>query len=201
NVASVALPPLRQRCEDIPVLANYFLQSYARRLGRPQLRLSDEAMETLKAHSWPGNIRELENTLHNAVLLCETPQVEPQQLRLGTVTGTGRVQKQDALDDFIRQQIQCSDTPLYPRVIEALVRNAYELSQGNQLQAAALLGISRNSLRTHLGHYGIIKPRRSLTSTLCTASTTGAQERELRIGYQKFGNLGILKARQQLEQQ
>ncbi|WP_210497892.1 sigma-54 interaction domain-containing protein, partial [Pantoea ananatis] len=53
NVASVALPPLRQRCEDIPVLANYFLQSYARRLGRPQLRLSDEAMETLKAHSWP----------------------------------------------------------------------------------------------------------------------------------------------------
>jgi aliphatic sulfonates family ABC transporter substrate-binding protein len=201
NVASVALPPLRQRCEDIPVLANYFLQSYARRLGRPQLRLSDEAMETLKAHSWPGNIRELENTLHNAVLLCETPQVEPQQLRLGTVTGTGRVQKQDALDDFIRQQIQCSDTPLYPRVIEALVRNAYELSQGNQLQAAALLGISRNSLRTHLGHYGIIKPRRSLTSTLRTASTTGAQERELRIGYQKFGNLGILKARQQLEQQ
>ncbi|KGD81343.1 aliphatic sulfonates family ABC transporter substrate-binding protein [Pantoea sp. PNA 14-12] len=202
NVASVALPPLRERREDIPVLAAYFLQHYARRLGRPQLRLSEEAIATLSRYAWPGNIRELENTLHNAVLLSQETLIGPGHLRLGHVTEAEPVPEQDVIDQFIRQQLQHSETPLYPRIIESLVRNAYALSQGNQLQAAALLGISRHSLRTHLGHCGIIKPRRSSAiapSRVLTDSVV--QERELRIGYQKFGNLGILKARQHLEQQ
>ena len=202
NVASVTLPPLRQRCEDIPVLASHFLQLYARRLGRPQLRLSDEALETLMAYSWPGNIRELENTLHNAVLLSQSALVTPQQLRLSPLTGPGMPPGEEAIDEFLKQQMQQSETPLYPRMIAALVRNALELTQGNQLQAAALLGISRHTLRTHLGHLGIIRPRRSHTPPRsASAFQPAAKERELRIGYQKFGNLGILKARQSLEQQ
>ncbi|OIX90618.1 sigma-54-dependent Fis family transcriptional regulator [Pantoea sp. Ae16] len=202
NVASVTLPPLRQRCEDIPVLASHFLQLYARRLGRPQLRLSDEALATLMAYSWPGNIRELENTLHNAVLLSQSALVTPQQLRLSPLTGPGMPPGEEAIDEFLKQQMQQSETPLYPRMIAALVRNALELTQGNQLQAAALLGISRHTLRTHLGHLGIIRPRRSHTlPRSASAFQPAAKERELRIGYQKFGNLGILKARQLLEQQ
>jgi aliphatic sulfonates family ABC transporter substrate-binding protein len=202
NVASVTLPPLRQRCEDIPVLAHHFLQLYARRLGRPQLRLSDEALATLMAYSWPGNIRELENTLHNAVLLSQSALVTPQQLRLSPLTGPGTSPGEEAMDQFLKQQMQQSETPLYPRMIAALVRNALELTQGNQLQAAALLGISRHTLRTHLGHLGIIRPRRSHTPPRsASAFQPAAKERELRIGYQKFGNLGILKARQSLEQQ
>lgn len=200
NVASVTLPPLRQRCEDIPVLASHFLQLYARRLGRPQLRLSDEAMTALMDYSWPGNIRELENTLHNAVLLSKSSLVTPQQLRLSPLTGSVLPPGEEALDQFLRQQMQQSETPLYPRVITALVKNALELTQGNQLQAAALLGISRHTLRTQLGHLGVIKPRR--TSPRQRDTTPHLQrERELRIGYQKFGNLGVLKARQSLEQQ
>lgn len=202
NVASVTLPPLRQRCEDIPVLATHFLQLYARRLGRPQLRLSEDAVTTLMDYSWPGNIRELENTLHNAVLLSKTSLVTPQQLRLNNLKGSELPPGEEALDQFLRQQMQQSEIPLYPRVIEALIKNALELTQGNQLQAAALLGISRHTLRTQLGHLGVIKPRRtSLRQRDTSLNQQPERERELRIGYQKFGNLGILKARQSLEQQ
>ncbi|STT56335.1 alkanesulfonates-binding protein [Klebsiella pneumoniae] len=67
----VPLPPLRQRRQDIPLLAHHFLSLYARRLGRPTLRLAPESLARLMDYSWPGNIRELENTLHNAVLLSK----------------------------------------------------------------------------------------------------------------------------------
>lgn len=200
NVAAVSLPPLRQRREDIPLLAEHFLTLYARRLGRLQLRLSEEALATLMNYSWPGNIRELENTLHNAVLLSKEPLITPQQLRLSAENVGSQIYGDDSLDVFLRQQLEGNDSPLYQRVLDSLVRNAFELSQGNQLQAATLLGISRNTLRTHLGHLGLIKARRSAKGgRLNTAPRAVSNERELRIGYQKFGNLGILKARQSLE--
>ena len=202
NVASVTLPPLRQRCEDIPLLAGHFLQLYARRLGRPQLRLSEDAIDTLRDYPWPGNIRELENTLHNAVLLSTGALITPQQLRLGPVASSEVPQGEEALSRFLRQQMQESDSPIYPRVIAALVKNALELSHGNQVQAASLLGISRHTLRTQLGHLGVIKPRRNLMRQRDPSLLQPVRpERELRIGYQKFGNLGILKARQTLEKQ
>ncbi|WP_380180478.1 aliphatic sulfonate ABC transporter substrate-binding protein [Kalamiella sp. sgz302252] len=199
NVAEVTLPPLRQRSQDIPLLAEHFLTLYARRLGRPQLRLSEEAMHALVDYSWPGNIRELENTLHNAVLLCKEPLITPQQLRINPVVAPQPAQE-SSLDSFLRQQLTQADGPVYQRVMESLVRNAFELSQHNQLQAAALLGVSRNTLRTHLSHLGLIKPRRSLAGAL-SSGPMQAKERELKIGYQKFGNLGVLKARQTLEMQ
>ena len=207
NVAAVTLPPLRQRREDIPLLAEHFLTLYARRLGRPQLRLADDTLGQLMEYPWPGNIRELENTLHNAVLLSRDPLITPRQLRLGPVGIDHLPTGQDGLDEFMRQQLtrqqeQNSDNPLYQRVIDALVRNAFELSNSNQLQTAALLGVSRNTLRTHLGHLGLIKARRSVTGLGPRGVTERPQhEREVRIGYQKFGNLGILKARQSLEAQ
>ncbi|CAI1518812.1 sigma-54-dependent Fis family transcriptional regulator [Serratia proteamaculans] len=200
NVAAVALPPLRQRREDIPLLADHFLTLYARRLGRPQLGLSEQALAALMDYPWPGNIRELENTLHNAVLLSREPLINPQQLRLNAENVSTLPYGDDSLDVFLRQQLESNDSPLYQRVLDSLVRNAFELSQGNQLQAASLLGISRNTLRTHLGHLGLIKARRSVTSSARKSTqSAGRSERELRIGYQKFGNLGILKARQSLE--
>ncbi|KGD76723.1 ATPase AAA [Tatumella morbirosei] len=202
NVAAVTLPPLRQRREDIPLLAEHFLRLYARRLGRPQLQMTDETMAALMNYPWPGNIRELENTLHNAVLLSKDPVIHPQQLRLTAAEPLQQPPGEAALDDFMRQQLTDGGTRLYQRVLDTLVRNAYELSGSNQLQTAQLLGISRNTLRTHLAHLGLIKPRRSLTVQRQPASPHRLQhERELRIGYQKFGNLGILKARQSLEQQ
>lgn len=202
NVATVTLPPLRQRQEDIPVLAEHFLRLYARRLGRPQLQLSEEALAALTDYPWPGNIRELENTLHNAVLLGKERLITSHQLRLIPADGSLPAPGKDALDDFIHQQLKESREPLYHRVIESLIRNALEISQGNQLQAAAVLGISRNTLRTHLSHIGLVKPRRSKARSGIPPFAEGKSgERELRIGYQRFGNLGVLKARQTLEKQ
>ncbi|HGM5601419.1 TPA: aliphatic sulfonate ABC transporter substrate-binding protein [Serratia marcescens] len=203
NVAAVTLPPLRQRPEDIPALTRHFLALYARRLGRPPLQLTVEAQQALLDYPWPGNVRELENTLHNAVLLSQEGPIAPQQLRLTqrlTDHGGGG---DDAIDRFVQQQLQGDGTQLYQRVLDALVRNAFERSGGNQLQAAALLGVSRNTLRTHLAHLGLIKPRRRSVGAPAHSPATSAAplpERELRIGYQKFGNLGVLKARQSLEQ-
>ncbi|MCC3731969.1 sigma-54-dependent Fis family transcriptional regulator [Rouxiella badensis] len=202
NVAAVTLPPLRQRQEDIPLLAEHFLRLYARRLGRPQLRMSEETVATLMEYPWPGNIRELENTLHNAVLLSKEPIISPRQLRLSPLGADSLPLGEAALDEFMRQQLESGETQIYQRVIDALVRNAFEISGSNQLQTATLLGVSRNTLRTHLGHLGLIKPRRSLAgSGQRTHAHRPPHERELRIGYQRFGNLGILKARQSLEAQ
>ena len=203
NVAAVTLPPLRQRPEDIPALTRHFLALYDRRLGRPPLQLTVEAQQALLDYPWPGNVRELENTLHNAVLLSQEGPIAPQQLRLTqrlTDHGGGG---DDAIDRFMQQQLQGDGTQLYQRVLDALVHNAFERSGGNQLQAASLLGFSRNTLRTHLAHLGLIKPRRRSVGAPAHSPAISAAplpERELRIGYQKFGNLGVLKARQSLEQ-
>ena len=69
NIAAVNLPPLRQRKQDIPVLAAHFIQRYAHRLGRAEQQIAPETLALMLTYPWPGNIRELENTLHNAVLL------------------------------------------------------------------------------------------------------------------------------------
>ena len=201
NVAALSLPPLRQRREDIPLLADHFLQQFARQLGRPPLRLSEDSLAVLMEYAWPGNIRELENTLHNAVLLSHEPIITPPQLRLNPLT---HVQPfagdEQALDAFLQQQLQQEGGAVYQRVVDGLVRNAFTLSGENQLQAATLLGISRNTLRTHLARLGIINARRSPTARAMAGSARPQSgDRELRIGYQKFGNLAILKARQSLE--
>jgi len=202
NIAVVPLPPLRQRREDIPLLAQHFLSLYARRLGRPARRLSPDALEALRDYSWPGNIRELENTLHNAVLLSRDETLTPTQLRLAGYSERAYSETDDStLDSFLRQQITREPQQLFDRVIQSLISNALEIADNNQTQAATLLGISRHTLRTHLAQMGVIKGRRkSAVMTFAHASGAARPERELRIGFQKFGNLGVLKARQTLEQ-
>jgi ABC transporter, substrate-binding protein, aliphatic sulfonates family len=202
NIAVVPLPPLRQRRDDIPLLAQHFLSLYARRLGRPVRRLSPDALEVLLEYSWPGNIRELENTLHNAVLLSREETLTPAHLRLTRYSEQGfNNAEASTLDNFLRQQLSTKPNQLFDRVITSLITHALDFTEHNQTQAAALLGISRHTLRTHLAHQGMIKGRRKAASYIATASADEPhQERELRIGYQKFGNLGVLKARQSLEQ-
>lgn len=200
NIAIVPLPPLRQRRQDIPVLADHFLSLYARRLGRPVRRLAPETLARLMAYPWPGNIRELENTLHNAVLLSKEEEIGPAQLRLTTLNNEPSAVGDNELDDFIRRQLSLPGEPLWERVTGALIRGAMAHSDDNQSQAAALLGISRHALRTQLANLGIIKSRRRQEPRYSAAVKKISRDRELRIGFQRFGNLGILKARQSLEQ-
>lgn len=198
NIAAVTLPPLRQRQQDIAVLAEHFIQLYATRLGRPVPRLAPETLDLLRSYPWPGNIRELENTLHNAVLLNSDSVLTPESLRLTSTVTVQHLpeQERDELSQFMRRQLLSHSGALYDRLLRAMIQTAMSHSDNNQSQAASLLGISRHTLRTHLAHLGVIKQRRRPGEAVPTAP----RERELRIGYQRFGNLGVLKARQLLEQ-
>ncbi|MGX9741372.1 aliphatic sulfonate ABC transporter substrate-binding protein [Pseudocitrobacter corydidari] len=201
NIAAVNLPSLRQRRQDIPLLAEHFLQLYARRLGKPSRRLAPDTLAAMMDYSWPGNVRELENMLHTAVLLSQEEVITPAQLRFTSAPARIDEQEEDSLAAFMRQQLTLHGGQLYDRVMNAMIHTAMTQSDNNQSQAAALLGISRHSLRTQLAHLGVIKSRRKAESILLSASSPAARERELRIGYQRFGNLGVLKARQTLERE
>ncbi|RTQ97038.1 sulfonate ABC transporter substrate-binding protein, partial [Klebsiella pneumoniae] len=147
----------------------------------------------------PGNIRELENTLHNAVLLSKEEEISPAQLRLATLNDAPGPASDHELDDFIRHQLALPGEPLWQRVTSALIRHAMAHCDDNQSQAAALLGISRHTLRTQLANLGLIKSRRRPPAPPRAFANAAGADRELRIGYQRFGSLGILKARQSLE--
>ncbi|MBI0274870.1 aliphatic sulfonate ABC transporter substrate-binding protein [Hafnia alvei] len=205
NVAAVTLPPLRQRPQDIPALAQHFLALYAYRLGRPNLTLAEDTLEALAVYHWPGNVRELENTLHNAVLLTQELQIQPHILKLNAPKSDS-VTNNKAVDDdelalFIRSQLEKETPKLFQKITDTLIQHAFSMNNSNQQQTAATLGISRNTLRTHLANLGLIKSRKKerLPPRGYTLSEGLITERELRIGYQKFGNLGMLKARQSLE--
>lgn len=221
NVAAVTLPPLRQRPQDIPALAQHFLSLYANRLGRPHLTLAEDTLEALEDYHWPGNVRELENTLHNAVLLTQESQIPPHRLKIialksDNVTNShitnnhvtnNNITNDNAADDdelalFIRSQLEKETPKLFQKITDALIQHAFSMNNNNQQQTAAMLGISRNTLRTHLANLGHIKSRKKerLSPHGYTLSEGLITERELRIGYQKFGNLGMLKARQSLEE-
>ena len=86
NVAVLSIPPLRDRTGDILPLARYFLELYGRRLGTVDARLNDAAAARLLRHAWPGNIRELENVIHHALLVCRAGLVTPDDLRLAEPT-------------------------------------------------------------------------------------------------------------------
>ena len=201
NVASVSLPPLRQRPQDIPHLADHFLSRYSQQLNRPGIQLSEQALEKLCRHPWPGNVRELENVLYNTLLMTTGPQIDADDLSIKvrqplTAVETAATPAQN-FQQLISVALQNGTPDLYQQVTDTLVRQALTLAENNQSQAAALLGISRHTLRTHLARLGVIRPRRTSTPGLALQPQTQAV---IRIGYQRFGNLAVVKARQSLEQ-
>ena len=201
NIAVVPLPPLRQRRETSRCW--HSISSPCMHAALAVRRVACRLTRWKRArHSWPGNIRELENTLHNAVLLSRDETLTPTQLRLAGYSERAYSETDDStLDSFLRQQITREPQQLFDRVIQSLISNALEIADNNQTQAATLLGISRHTLRTHLAQMGVIKGRRkSAVMAFPHVSGVARPERELRIGFQKFGNLGVLKARQTLEQ-
>ncbi|OAT80798.1 hypothetical protein A6M21_12680 [Desulfotomaculum copahuensis] len=90
NVVNITLPPLRERTGDIPLLAEFFVQKYCRRLDKCPLLLSPEAVARLESHHWPGNVRELENVIERAVIMTAGPVIRPEHLAEGLPAATGR---------------------------------------------------------------------------------------------------------------
>jgi sigma-54-specific transcriptional regulator len=183
NVASITIPPLREREGDILPLSEYFLEMYRRRLGVGPMQLTPGAVEKLKAHSWPGNIRELENAIHHALLVCRDSRILAEDIRVTTqltprakvapgpsaafsqpppppVPAPSPVTREPKGDPLSRLEAVLLDLfeqnlpKLYERVEETLMRTAYHYCEQNQLQTARLLGISRNVVRARLIQYG-----------------------------------------------
>jgi aliphatic sulfonates family ABC transporter substrate-binding protein len=195
NVATVILPPLRERCAGLPSLIQHFLKLYGDRLGRPNLRIGPEALVRLSRHLWPGNIRELENVIHNAVLLAKGEMIETADLRIAAAADDAL--EAPALERKLRllfeTYIQEKEPQLFHRVAQTLVQTAFDLADSNQVRAAQSLSISRNALRTQLAHLGVIQARRRGAVEL-PGPARAARLKELRVGYQIFGMLNILKA-------
>jgi aliphatic sulfonates family ABC transporter substrate-binding protein len=208
NVASAHLPPLRDRPGDIEPLAQYFLNLYRSRLGRPGLAISPAALEHLRRYAWPGNIRELENVIHNGILLARGSTLEPADLRLSHSVRPGRSEPTDletGIQSLVERAILNAEPSIYERTIRAVIRAAYDFSDSNQVKAAAQLGMSRNAFRTQLSHLGAISARRRANSepleapAVINPRANDQRPITLRIGVQKYGISYVLKARGALE--
>jgi aliphatic sulfonates family ABC transporter substrate-binding protein len=194
NVASIVLPPLRERVEDIETLAVHFLRRYAAEAGRPNQRMGDDAVRMLRQHRWRGNIRELENVVHRAALSARGPviQAEHLQLRLPSFNSAGTPEATtEGLRHLLEERMRLREPDLFNRVTRTLVRSAFEVAQGNQIRAAEYLGVTRHTLRTQLSHLGMIPPRRRNPTR---ANGPQREPHELRVGYQAYGTLSLLKA-------
>jgi sigma-54-specific transcriptional regulator len=173
SVAVLELPPLRKRPGDILPLAQHFLQVYGQRLGSPRARLSAATEAALLAHPWPGNIRELENVVHHAVLVCQDDIVEPCHLHLSRMEARQTQSKAGSREEVLREALEEAlvalfeeDLPdLHAKLEHTVMRAAYRYCQQNQLQTARLLGISRNIVRARLIHYGELNPKTQAAKT------------------------------------
>ncbi len=171
NVVQIDLPPLRERPEDIPLLARHFVHVFCTEYERPLLNISRRAMEQLVSYSWPGNVRELQNAIARAVVLCEgreiTPEHLPARVRGEEPARTGQpVPAEERLQRLARELVESFveeagplATDLQGRLLELvereLLRFAMREAQGVQLRAAERLGISRNTLHRKLRELGL----------------------------------------------
>ena len=183
SVATLELRPLYERPGDILPLARHFLASYAARLGVKDASLSPDAEQALLAHDWPGNIRELENVIHYALIVAPAatlhvadlqgihrsarlasraappaaPVAPPEPAPVVQVS-TGAVQdaESDRLREVLLQRMKQAEPGLFDTVEATLVKTAFEFCHGNQVQTAHLLGLSRNVLRTLLKRHGLL---------------------------------------------
>ncbi|NNE07233.1 MAG: sigma-54-dependent Fis family transcriptional regulator, partial [Gemmatimonadetes bacterium] len=171
KVVSIFLPGLRERGDDVMLLANYFLQKYNYQLVKNVRGLSSEAVEMVQQYDWPGNVRELENNVQTAVLLnksgilsCEDFPIYLERKERGPESAHGAA-GQGLADSFRKIMESQFGTlavdfrgALYDRLVQdferALISLALEKVGGNQVRASKLLGISRNTLRNRIERFG-----------------------------------------------
>lgn len=152
KVVTIHLPPLRERPEDIPPLAEFFLKRYRRESGKSVAAISGEAMDLLCAYCWPGNIRQLENAVEQAVVLSNHPVLTPDDLpaEVRDPTAQKSLHGPSQKDSFL-----FSDTPSLEEVKKRYVLHVLAFSKGNVSRAAKILNIDRRSLYRMLIRYKV----------------------------------------------
>lgn len=138
NTIHLEIPPLRERREDIPLLTDYFLKKYASQYKRTGIKIHNQALEKLKAYSWPGNIRELQHTIEKAVILCEGEEIKAKDLLVKPHKGKNLNESSNL-------------TEIEKNVIEATIAQ----NKGNLKVSAKQLGISRQTLYNKIKRFKI----------------------------------------------
>lgn len=164
NVAVINLPTLHERPGDIIPLVRYFLEIYRVKLQLRQIELSPQAKQALLDYEWPGNIRELENVIHYALIVARDGVIQLGDLRLHRPMARNtrepvtddEDEAADLLPDALRELFESGHPSIYEHVEETITRQAYAFCNGNQVRAARLLGITRNVMRSLLKRFGII---------------------------------------------
>jgi DNA-binding NtrC family response regulator len=173
---SLMIPPLRERVEEIPRLANEFVAKFCRENKRPIIPISDGAMQQLKMYTWPGNVRELRNTIERAIVFCKGIAIAPEHLGLPTErnsrppTPAARISPSQPpslmgpTPSATASTIAFGSNANLPAEMADLEREriltALAQCGGNQTQAAEMLGISRRTLLRRLDEYAVPRPRK-----------------------------------------
>jgi DNA-binding NtrC family response regulator len=186
RVVEIVLPPLRERREDIPEIVKYLLVRHREALTSEATNVSQKAMETLMGYEWPGNIRQLENVMRRAMVLCHGSIINTDNLDFGpdatraaadlaasvtaqtalvaavTANGAGTAQSAATpsltltdMDNLVERLLSSGKACLIEDMERLLIGRALEKLNGNQLQTAKLLGITRNTLRSRIEKYGL----------------------------------------------
>lgn len=167
KIMTIILPPLRGRKEDIKELTKYFFQLYNRQLGTRVSHMDPSVYESVGSYNWPGNVRELANTINRSLILCKGEVMTADDIVFDiegeAVTFVNEEELENTLtkmlDPFFTEILRFWGTGLHPNLLEKiekfLVQKALTEKEGNQVQAAKLLGISRNTLRNRIDKYNL----------------------------------------------
>jgi DNA-binding NtrC family response regulator len=184
RVMEILLPPLRERREDVPEIVRFLLQRHREALNSEAANVSPRAMDQLMNCDWPGNIRQLENVIRRAMVLCNGSMIGTEHLEFGpdstrydqlkpsvTAQGStlggiappppaaaaashGGINMED-MDHLVERLLSSGRAALIEEMERLLIGRALERLNGNQLQTAKLLGITRNTLRSRIEKYGL----------------------------------------------
>jgi nitrogen regulation protein NR(I) len=168
NVFTIRLPALRERGDDLPLLAEHFVRRFGRELRKEVRGIAPEAMDLLRRYAWPGNVRELQSVIKQGLLQATGPVILPEFLPAalrGREKGPGAAESFDfgGLTGFVQDRLQAGSTDLYAEHQALTERHLFTQvlrhTGGNQSQAAKVLGITRGTLRARLTALGIAVER------------------------------------------
>jgi DNA-binding NtrC family response regulator len=151
KVVGIDLPPLRERREDIPALAQRFLEQVTERLGREKKRIGEAALARLGRHAWPGNIRELRNVIEQAVVLSGGPAIEESDLNLGEDGDSPR----EIAGDLAELPFGDAKRRAVERFERSFLLRALRRTGGNISRAAESIGMVRQSLQQKIRELGL----------------------------------------------
>jgi DNA-binding NtrC family response regulator len=142
NTIEIEVPPLRERFEDIPILANFYLKHYSAKYEKSVAKISDGALARMHKHAWPGNIRELQHSIERAVILSNSNVLQPEDFNF--TSAANKEESQLSLEQYNLEEVE-----------KLLIRKVLKKYNGNITQAATELGLTRSSLYRRLEKYGL----------------------------------------------